>query len=348
MSKEITLFRQKVFVASGIILLIIVLVFILTKATWVFLLIFASIIVAVVFRGLANLISRKLPVPTKLSLAMVIFLTFFIIVGTAFLLGPSIAEGMDNLSKRLPESFKELESYLISLPMGERLIDNIRNSDFMQEDNLAVQVWGFFSTAVGALIGILIILILSLYLTFDTKLYTFHGIVKLFPHAKRDKVIEIMNAMAKALRWWVLGQFGSMFIIGVLTWIGLTILGVPLAFTLGLLAGILTFVPNIGPIAAAVPTLLLALSVSPTTALYVAILYTFLQNLEGYFITPMIEKKAVSLPPALLITFQILMGVLLGAFGLILAAPLLVVVMVAIQILYVQETLDDDVKVLGE
>jgi predicted PurR-regulated permease PerM len=348
MDKNYQQFKQKFLFATGILLLTALIVVILFNAFYVFLLIFASIVAAVVLRGLAEQISKPTKLPKKTSLILVIVSLFIICIGTILLLGPSVSEGFQNLRERLPQAIEQLQDYITRTEIGKKVLENIEENDFFSESNMANQAWGVFSTALGALIGILVVFIVSLYLSFDTKLYTLNGVVKLFPFDKREKVINTLSAMATALRWWILGQFGSMVIIGTLTWLGLSILGVPLALTLGILAGLLTFVPNLGPIIASIPTLLVALSISPATALYTLILYTVLQNLEGYFITPMIEKKAVSLPPALLILFQLLMGVLLGAFGLILAAPLLVVVMVLVQLLYVKETLEDDIKVLGE
>jgi predicted PurR-regulated permease PerM len=120
-----------------------------------------------------------------------------------------------------------------------------------------------------------------------------------------------------------------------------------LVFTLGLLAGLLEFIPNIGPILAAVPAILLALLQSPTLALYVLLLYVGIQMAEGYVIYPLIQERAVSLPPALVLGGQILLGVLAGFIGLLVATPLLVCLMVLIQKLYVEDTLGDPIPALG-
>jgi predicted PurR-regulated permease PerM len=132
-----------------------------------------------------------------------------------------------------------------------------------------------------------------------------------------------------------------MIFIGLLTWIGLSILGVPLALTLGLIAGLLSFIPNFGPIISAVPALLLAFIESPTTALYVLILYIGVQLVESNVVTPLIERETVELPPALTIIFQLALAVMVGGLGLILATPLLAVIMVVIQMVYIQDILGD-------
>jgi predicted PurR-regulated permease PerM len=108
----------------------------------------------------------------------------------------------------------------------------------------------------------------------------------------------------------------------VLTWLGLTLLGVPLALILAVLAGLLAFIPNIGPVIAAVPAVLLSLLEGPQMALYVALLYIGVQTVESYLITPFIQRRTVSLPPALTIAAQFLLGMQAGGFGLFVATPL--------------------------
>jgi predicted PurR-regulated permease PerM len=130
----------------------------------------------------------------------------------------------------------------------------------------------------------------------------------------------------------------------VLTGLGLWLVGIPLAWTLGLIAGLLDFVPNIGPLIGFLPAFLLAMAMGPTKALWVAVVYVLVQTIEGYLVTPLVQKRAVDLPPALTITGQLLMGVLAGPLGVLLATPLLAVGMVLVKILYVEETLGDEME----
>lgn len=131
-----------------------------------------------------------------------------------------------------------------------------------------------------------------------------------------------------------------MAIIGACTAVGLWALGVPLALTLALLAAALTFVPNFGPILAAVPAVLLGLLESPTKALYVVLLYVGVQTVESYVLTPLIQKRTVSAPPALTILAQVLLGVLVGGLGVVLATPLTAVALVLARELYVRDVLE--------
>lgn len=115
----------------------------------------------------------------------------------------------------------------------------------------------------------------------------------------------------------------------------------PLPVTLGVVAALLTFIPNIGPLLAAVPQVLLAFQVGTDTVLYVILLNMALQFVESYLITPLVQYYEVSLPPALTISLQLLLGVSLGVIGLVVAAPLLVVALVLVQMLYIRRTLED-------
>jgi predicted PurR-regulated permease PerM len=134
-----------------------------------------------------------------------------------------------------------------------------------------------------------------------------------------------------------------MAVVGVATTAGLWLLGVPFALALGVVAFVLDFVPYIGPILSAVPAILVAMTLGPMEALYVGLLYFGVQSLESYLLTPLVQQRAVQLPPALTILSQVLLGLLLGGFGLALATPLTAVGVVLVRELYVEDVLEDRV-----
>jgi len=138
------------------------------------------------------------------------------------------------------------------------------------------------------------------------------------------------------------GRAILMVVNGVFTALGLWLLGIPLALTLGTIAGLLNFVPNIGPIIAGVPAVLIAWTLGPVPALYVLLLYIFLQSLDGYVLTPLIQQRTVALAPALTITAQLLFGALAGTMGLLLATPLTAGTLVLIRKLYLEDVLDEE------
>ena len=133
--------------------------------------------------------------------------------------------------------------------------------------------------------------------------------------------------------------------IGVTTAIGLWLLGVPLAFALGLLTAFLNFVPTFGPLIAAVPTALVALTVSPMTAVYAVALYTAAACFDGYVVTPLVQMRISEMPPALLLVAQVLMGVLAGQMGLVLAAPMLAATLVLVRMAYIEDVLEKPAQV---
>jgi len=189
------------------------------------------------------------------------------------------------------------------------------------------------------------VVLLSIYLASEPGFYV-HGFTKLFPKSRRDRVREVLAPIGEMLGRWLIGKAASMLFIGLMTWIGLSIIGVPLALTLGLLAGLLSFIPNFGPIISALPALLLAFIDSPITAVYVLGLYIGVQLIESNIVTPLIERETVELPPALTIIFQLSLAALVGGLGLVLATPLLAVIMVLVQMVYIQDVLGDkDVEV---
>jgi predicted PurR-regulated permease PerM len=174
-------------------------------------------------------------------------------------------------------------------------------------------------------------------------------LIKIFPAARRERIGEVVDEIGKTLSWWLVGKFFSMLIIGILTTFGLWILGIPLALTLGIITALFAFIPNFGPIIAVLPAVLFALAESPTKALYVLGLYLGIEMIESYLITPLMQRKMVSLPPVLTIFFQIFLGVLVGGLGLILATPLLAVLIVLVKMLYIEDVLgDSDVSLPSE
>jgi predicted PurR-regulated permease PerM len=193
----------------------------------------------------------------------------------------------------------------------------------------------------------LVVIIIGLYAAATPTVYI-NGIVRLLPPSRRQRGRAVLRALGQALRWWLVGRIASMAVVGVLTAIGLWVAGVPLAFVLGLIAALLSFVPYIGPLAAVIPAALVALAEDPTKVIYVFALYGAVQLLESYLITPLIQERAVSIPPAVLIAAQVIMGVLAGAAGVLMATPLAVVLIVLVQMLYLEDVLGDSVSTLGE
>ena len=214
-----------------------------------------------------------------------------------------------------------------------------------QLDGIAGYFFSVLSSTLAVMSGVVLIIFLAIFIAADPGLYH-RGLLHLFPHQVRPRIGEVLNATATMLRRWLLTQLIGMTTIGVVTTIVLLILGVEAAFALGLLAGVLEFIPTIGPLLSAVPAIAMGFLDSPQTALYVALAYIAIQFLESNLLMPMLMQEGVHIPPALSIAFQALMALLFGFLGLLVAVPLLAAALVPIRMLYVEDVVGDQVAVL--
>jgi predicted PurR-regulated permease PerM len=180
-----------------------------------------------------------------------------------------------------------------------------------------------------------------LYVAFDPAGYR-NGVLALVSRENRSRAIRILHAVAEALRRWFVGRLVAMLLIGGLTALGLGLIGIPLGITLGLLAGLLNFIPYIGPITSFVPAGLIALLQGPAAVLWVLLLYVGVQILESYLVTPLVQARAVHLPPALTITAQVVLGLIFGAAGLLFATPLTAAALVVVQVIREEDTPRED------
>lgn len=344
-------FTYRVLIICAIAALIILSVWATMYVFDVFLLLFGAILVAIFLHGLANFFRRYGRISEGKSVLLVAAILVVALAAFGWLLAPSIVEQVKNLREDLPVSIKKAGEFLQQYSWGRTIIEQMPSGDeLMQKANdssILSRVGGFFSTTASAVTNLLLLVLLAIYLASEPKYYI-HGFTQLFPQSRRKRVRHILLEIGETLQWWLVGKGASMLFIGVLTWIGLYFLGVPLSLTLGLIAGLFSFVPNFGPILSAVPAILLAFVDSPQKALYVLILFVAVQIIESNLVTPMIERRTVELPPVLTIFAQLALSLLIGAAGLILATPILAVVMVLIQTIYIQDILGDEPDNLPE
>jgi predicted PurR-regulated permease PerM len=244
------------------------------------------------------------------------------------------------LAAAVEESWLQLQERVLQYKWGQRLVDGLPSmSTFTRGENIS-RVTSLFSSGFGGLFSLVVIGFTGVYLAFDPQLYR-RGLLRLAPKSTRARMGEVLDALGTTLRGWLVSQAFSMVVVGTATTIGLWLLGTPLALALGLIAFLFTFVPYVGPIAAAVPALLVAFTVSPTHALYVGLLYFGVQMVEGNLLTPLVQQRMVKLPPALTIVSQVLMGILLGTPGVVFATPLAACAQVLVKKLYVEDVLGD-------
>lgn len=310
----------------------------------VLLLVFAAIVLAVGLDGLARAIAKQTPLSREWAFA-----------GIVFVLAAGLLSALGVSAARLVQQFQEVAETVahtlgrIRTWLAEHGVSGVMG-DMSNEDGsfagsagvLAGHVMNYGLTAVGAVASVIILVVLTLFLAANPRLYR-GGLLRVVPPAHRGIVDNTLSALAHALRWWFLGQLVSMALLGMTVGLGLYVLGIELWFALAVMTALLTFVPFLGPIVAAVPIVAVAFNAGTQTGLIVLIGYLVIQNIEGNVIEPMIQQKAVNLPPALMIAVQVFFSIIFGFVGLMLAAPLTVVAMVSVQKLWVEHTLGEKV-----
>jgi predicted PurR-regulated permease PerM len=302
------------------------------------LLIFAGILLVILLRSLACLLADNTGLGVGRALAIVI-LTIVVVIGLAgWLYAPRLAEQVDQLTTSLPRAFNDLTSWMQRYAWGQWIVEQAEGAT----DNASMQhATTFLQSFTHLIVGVIVALFVGLYLAANPGPYI-RGFLRLVPIPRRERAAEVLYAVGDTLRWWLFGQMVSMVLVGLAMGIGLGVIGVPLALLLGVLAGLFEFVPLVGPIMAVGPALLLALADSPEQAAWVLLLYSIVQTAEGYVITPLVQQRAVELPPVVTIAAQIALSWMAGPVGLLVAVPLVAVVMVMTQMLYVGDTLGDD------
>lgn len=327
-------YQNKVWIKGGIYALIVILI-LLFKATFsVFLLILAGSLIAIFFLGLGGLICRKTKWKQGVCLAIAVLGTLLLVIGLFWMMGAKIQAQISELSDTLPSTIENAKSTLSQNPIGKKLVQKATSPETMSSAKTLAST--FFKTTFGVFGDIYVVLFLGIFFTVSPNVYK-KGIVQLIPKKGQEKGENIVNKLGENLKKWLKGKFFAMFVVFVLTSVGLLILGTPLWLVLALIAGLLNFIPNFGPLIAMIPAVLVALMQGPTTAAIVAGMYILIQVIESNFITPMVQQKLISIPPALIISAQLLISPLTGGWGLVLATPLMLIIIVLVQELYMKE-----------
>lgn len=282
--------------------------------------------------------------PRVAALALVIVVILGLSIGFWVLLWPILSEQLSTLGRDLPRAAQEAADWVRSQYQtvrgevgdpGGNAEEEIRSRITEQVGAILGGVMPVINSALGALTGLLLVLVVGIYTAARPGEYR-QGFLRLVPPRHRNRVGEALDRSEHSLRRWMIGTLINMVIVALLVLPGLWLLGVPAAVALAVIAGLFEFVPFIGPIVAALPAIAVALTVSPTLAVWVILLYVVVQQIEGNLVMPMVMQGAAHLPPALTVLFQAFMAVIFGFLGLILAVPILAVVMVSVQALYVE------------
>jgi predicted PurR-regulated permease PerM len=323
-----------------VLMTVLVLVVLLTfwRLAQVFLLGFGGIVIGVALNNMAAPLTKKTGMSYRLALAITTVGLIVVTVGFLFVFGAGASAQFVALIDRLPDAWESARDWLQSFPWGSRLIEATENSWTQAAATLlsALPLAGGF---LGGLANAALIIVLGIYFAADPHTYV-NGALRLLPPERRTRAREILHATGDNLRKWLAGMTLDMMFLGVITGVGLWLVGVPFAFPLGVLSGLSVFVPYIGPIVASLPGVLLALSVSPTLALYALIVYVIAQQLEGNISLPLLQRWTVSMPPVLSLLSMVAFGILFGFWGVLLATPMAVACQTIIQKAYVEDVLE--------
>jgi predicted PurR-regulated permease PerM len=303
----------------------------------VLLIAFGAIVFAVAIRAAARPLSRFAHLREQWAVGIVVVLLVAGALALGWLFGRQIAQQLQGLGERLPQAVEEVRTWLETQPAGKFVLARISG---LSEGGASLAGLQKFVAISATTAGHAVLMFFGgIFMASNPALYL-DGFVRLFPIGYRRKLHGALVESGDALRKWLLGQLVSMTCVGTLTGIGLWIVGAPLPLVLGIIAGLLNFIPILGPIIAAGPGILVALTDGPQTAVYAAIVYFVVQELEGHAITPLAQRWAVRLPPAYGLVAVLSFALLFGFFGVLFGIPLAVVVMCLVRNLYVENGLE--------
>jgi predicted PurR-regulated permease PerM len=300
-------------------------------------LVFLCVLIAAMLCGLSELLCRvtrmhKMPALACVVVALVGLLGLFL-----WYVGPELAQQSTGLWKQVSDVVGRLRQEYGDTPFGRMIADFSPQSESARIASSAASIAG---TTVGGLVTVFLVFVISVYFALSPGLYL-DGLVMLLPRDYRDRAREILMHVGRTLQFWLLGQAVDMVVVGLLTYAGLVLLGVKLPVALAVLAGLLTFVPYFGAIAAAVPAILVAMTDGWQKAAWVAVLFVVVHSVDGYLVSPLVQRRTVDMPPAMTILAMTVLGGLAGALGVILAAPLAAATLVLVREAYVEDVLNE-------
>jgi predicted PurR-regulated permease PerM len=330
----------------------------------VFLVAFLAVLFGLCISAGADRLARW-RVPRSVAVIGIVLAVVGCFAGLGALVAPRIAEQTGVLRQQLPDAIDRVEGWLAAryggllqlvepgggppgaAPPGGAPSGELRHRLVQQLGGIGGHFFAIFSSTLSVLGGLLLVLVVAVYVAVDPELYH-RGLLHLFPHRVRPRAGEVLHELATMLRRWLGTQLIAMLVIGAVTTVVLLLLGVKGAIALGIIAGLLEFIPYVGPILSAVPAVAMGFLSGPEMALYVALAYLCIQQSENHLLIPLLMKHGIDLPPVLTIISQAVMGIVFGFLGLLVAMPLVGSAMVLIKMLYVEDVVGDDVALPGE
>jgi predicted PurR-regulated permease PerM len=302
------------------------------------LLVFAAILIAVILRALATTLERYVRIPHAISFYLALLLVIGGTVGTGFFFGAALRGQIGEVIEQLPDLIEAAAAQIgIADPFGEieaQLDDGTGT-------NIIGRAAGFGFSVAGVFVDVFIVIIAAIYLAYNPRLYR-RGLLSLFPPSNRRRIDKALLMAGHALKMWFVGQLITMTAVGVMSGLAFWWLELPMPVALGLIAGLTNFIPFVGPIIGSIPAVVFALNISFETMLWTIAAVTIVQQIESNLLVPIIQRRAVALPPALALFAIIAFGVIFGFLGVLLAVPLAVAAMVLIQQLWVKGVVESN------
>ena len=304
---------------------------------------YGAILVAILLHVASEPLQRWTPLPmwADLLIAGLIVLGLFGLAGWIF--GSQLSAEFSDVWARVHTGVVQLQKLLQESQFGQFLLSRLNNA--------SISVTGLFgtfvSTTIVAIETVIVILISAGYLASHPEVYR-AGFVRLFSPRYQAWGNETLEDLGTALRYWLLGQLMQMVTIGLLSTLAVWLIGLPSPWALGLIAAVAEFVPYLGPILAAIPALLVALTGGESQVIWTLAAYLAIHQVEGNLVVPLIQQRMISIPPALMLLGIAAIGALAGLIGFLMAAPIVVAVFVVVQKVYVRDTLKEPITLPGE
>jgi predicted PurR-regulated permease PerM len=303
-------------------------------------LIFGSVVVAVVIRALADPLVRWTPLNNVLAVLVSVLVILVVLAGAGALFGRQVNIQVQQLIERIPGAWAQFQVQLESSPALGWAFDRLRETASQADGALALAP-KIASATLSGLASLLLVFVAGVFLALHPA-ESREGLLSLAPKPARPRLREVLNACGTALKGWLRAQLVSMVLVGGLVGTGLALIGVPAPVALGLASGLAQFVPIVGPIASALPGLLVAATSGLEPLLLTLALYVGVSQLEANLITPLVQRNVAALPVMLGIFGVVALGLLFGPLGVLFANPFTLVIYTVVTMLYRQDVLGDE------
>jgi predicted PurR-regulated permease PerM len=342
-----TISASAIFRAAATVLALIIALRFLWIAHAVFIVTFLGILLGLAMGRAVDWLER-IHIPRGVGAPLVLILFLGLLAGFTAMIGPSLRDQTRELERELPKAVRAVEDWLNQSP-AKALVPPPPQQQQQQGGltPLLTKAWRDmtrFPIVFGMIGGVMIVLFIAMYTAAEPTLYR-EGILHLVSHRHRQRAEEYLTTLSTTLRQWLVARLMAMVLVGLITGFGLAALGINGAVALGILAGLMEFIPFFGPVISAIPAIAIALIDSPQKAIWVAVLYLAVQQLEGNIITPLLLEKRLDIPAVLTVVTVAAFGVVFGVLGMLIAEPLLAATMVTAKMLYVQDVVGDDIAV---